>query len=307
MLLRGVLLGCVTAAALLGSDCRKKVDVRPYCSVGGSEFDTIVDAWNAARRNTDSGSPSLHHEGRGNRTAAAPLLRGACGLAAVTERLPDRDYSRLLRAFGKEPTVLAVAMEAVVFVVPERSPLTAISVEGARRVFSGPPVSSNDLGTTAAAQPLQPFGVNSASDRYRWFKQAVLSGANVASHVIEVPGPLELVDRVALSPGGIGYARPRELKAGVRALPMSSGNRTVTFSESAAGSGDYPLARYFYLYLPPPGHRSVNADVIAFVEFAVGPRGQAALRPLGLYPVPEVERRRNEALLAPFRDQRSSK
>ena len=296
-----ILIGLCSLTLLTGT-CHKKIDPRPFCSVGASEFDALVDMWNALRTDRTPEAHLLHHEGRGNATAARVLGRGACALGAVTERMSGRDFSRLKETFGHEPGVFAVALEALVIIVPTASPLHRLSTEQVRILFETAPKRMDELEpSTRSDLALQPVGVNSASDRYRWFKTMLLGGRNVASRVREVPGPLQLADVVAETPGGVGYARPAELGKGVRPLDITSGGKVLSFSEEAAGAGTYPFSRYFYVYLPPPGSPAVTGEVLDFLTVALGERGQRALRPLGLYPVPPVERARNAKLLARYR------
>ena len=299
----GLCVAVITSAA-----CHTKIDPRPFCSVGASEFDGLVDMWNARRRAQTPGAPALHPEGRGNGTAANVRGRKACASGAVTEPMSGRDLTRLEREFGARPGVFAVAMEALVIIVPSGSPLQGLSAHEVALVFAQAPERMRAIRASAPPSlPLQPIGVNSASDRYRWFKTRALQGANFASRLREVPGPLTLVDTVALVPGGIGYARPAEMTHAVRALNISVNGKTVAFSESAAGTGSYPFARYFYFYLPPPGSPLVTAQVLDFVSFAVSPTAQDALRPMGLYPVPPVEQQRNARLVTLYRTHLSSK
>lgn len=292
-------IGLILFVPLLFPACRPKANPGPACSVGSPAFEYIIDSWNATR--TVQGKPAWHHEGRGDGTGPRALRRGLCAVAAMARPMSDHELDRVRRKYGQPPQVIVVAMEGFVVVVGADSPLRSVSMPELAQAFGTAPVDGSEIWKTLAPKSrLQPIGINSASDRYRWFKDTVLGGKDFSSRVLEVPGPLQLVDLVAETPGAIGYARPAELSAGVRALPLRVGKDTIAFSEKSAGAGSYPLARYYYLYLPPPKSKNLTPAVLDFVGFATSRKGQEALAPLGLFAPPAVEQERNKKVLAAY-------
>ncbi len=283
-----------------------------FCSIGTEELNTAFDHW--TKRYADAAdleTPPVH-EGRGNATAPGALRDGVCDFAPMTRPMTDAEIDAFVRTFGAKPVAVPVAVEGLAVIVPQSSLLKDIELAELRRIYAEAPHSLIDVfpeveGGPHENRPLEVFGQNTASDRYRWFKATVLAeGGEFSDRVLEVPGPLELVDRVAATgpaySHGFGYARPAELTDGVIALPLrkSAESAALAPTEENLTSGRYALARYYYVYLPPPGTpKRPNPRALSFLEFILAPESQQLLRPLGLYPLSAQDR---EASLKLLRD-----
>lgn len=274
-----------------------------FCSIGSEELNTAFDHW--SKRYADEAeleTPPVH-EGRGNATAPGALHDGVCDLAPMTRPMTDAEVDRFVRTFGAKPVAVPVAVEGLAVIVPKSSLLEEIELSDLRRIYAEAPHSLIDVfpeveGGPHENRPLEAFGQNTASDRYRWFKAAVLGDAGEFSdRVIEVPGPLELVERVAATgpaySHGFGYARPAELTDGVTPLRLKKNADAPSLAptEENLTNGAYALARFYYVYLPPPGAaQRPDPRALSFLEFILAPDSQELLRPLGLYPLSAADR-----------------
>ncbi len=288
------------------------------CSVGGEELNEPLDYWiHDFKRSSQPPDLFVHdtqivppnpadgfmHEGRGNAVASRALLSGVCDLGALSRPMTDAEVDGFVRTYGAPPIAIPVAVEALAILVPEASPLEAISSEQIRKLYVEAPHILAEVFPELKNDPewelrdLSVHGVNSASDRYRWFREAALGGAEVSDRVREESGPLALVDAVARSRHGFGYARPAEIANGARALPLlaADGRTRIALDEAALASGAYPLSRHYYLYLPPAGARQVRPEVFAFLRFILTPERQSGLGALGLYPLAESARKKSQA------------
>ncbi|MCR9141933.1 MAG: hypothetical protein NXI24_06750 [bacterium] len=279
-----------------------------FCSVGTAELNTAFDHWYhrwQQRQNKADGSvpatreaPKAIHEGRGNATAPGALLRGVCDLAPMSRPMNDGEIDAFVKKFGAPPIAVPVALEALAIIVPSGSHVRELTRDQVHTIFHQTPHALEDMFPYIAETPhqgreLDAFGVNSASDRYRWFRLAALKGDAVSDRVVEVPGPLELVDRVGASRHAFGYARPAELTAAVKDLPVDG----VRASESTAAAGEYPYVRYLYVYIPPGQADRTNPEAVSFLRFVLSQDQQAMLRPLGLYPLSDADRAKAIALI----------
>jgi phosphate transport system substrate-binding protein len=135
------------------------------------------------------------------------------------------------------------------------------------------------------------FGINSASDRYRFFKETVLDEKKVSDKINEISGPLELVDRVAKTQTSYGYARPAEITSEVKTIPIQDKNGVSLPDSMSLLSGKYPYIRYLYIYARTD--KKLSAKTIKLLKFILSENAQKSLIPQGLYPISESEKKAN--------------
>lgn len=315
-LLRSAAGACVLLFVLLLGQCRPEATRHQngFCSVGGEELNDALDSWRAGFAEignaSNSGDSSVGdgpiHEGRGNGVAPGALLDGVCDMAAMSRPMTDAEVDRFVRRYGKAPRAIPAAVEALAIIVPEHSPLRSVSRQQLKQLYGEGPHLLSEVFPEVESDPewgmrdLSLHGLNTASDRYRWFKDT-LELANLSDRVREESGPLALVDAIASSRHGFGYARATEMSAGVRALPLrldsESGREAIALDATTVQSGRYPLRRYYYLYLPPDGARPLDSRTRQFMEYVLSDAGQQRLAPLGLYPLSSQEQRQAQAAL----------
>jgi len=250
-----------------------------FCSVGSEELNAAMDAWGAVYKPVPP-----QHEGRGSRVGAKALADGICEMAASSEILPDEDIDRIVKKQNAKPEALPVAEEVLAIIASKDFPSDQISLEQIVRIYSEGEQDPGKLGWPAGPA-LKAHGINSASDRYFWFRRTALDLRTVSDRVLEAPGPLALVDRVAKGPHALGYARPLETTPNVKILKVVH-NGAALLPDAA----DYPLRRYYYVYVAKPSEQTK-----AFLRFILSPEGQRSLKPLGLAAL--EEHARNDALL----------
>ena len=267
-----------------------------FCSIGTEELNTAFDHWYDRwqkkqggpddRVPTTNATPKPIHEGRGNATAPDALRNRICDLAPMSRPMQAAEIDAITKRLGHPPLAIPVAVEALAIIVPSGSYVRGVTRDEVRTIFHETPHTLEDLfpyiaETEHHGRELDAFGVNSASDRYRWFREVALAGDAISDRVVEVAGPLELVDRVARSRHAFGYARAAELTDGVKALPVDG----VALNEETATAGTYAYTRYYYVYIPAESDHAINPEAIAFLRFILSEPQQAILRPLGLYPL----------------------
>lgn len=265
----------------------------------------LMDHWAAGLAATEENAPMrMVHEGRGNGVGPLALLDGRCDLAPMSRKMTDAEVHAFVERHGGEPLAVPVAVDALAVVVADSSKIDAVTPDDVFRIFHLGPEQVKATGVDRTEDGTHPrvYGVNSASERYRWFKEAALHGKKFSDLVLELPDPLRLVSTVKTE-GGIGYARLAEMTDGVRALPIDMGfGKIVTISPQSARSGLYPFTRFLYLYLPPPGS-PVHPKTHAFIDYVLSDAGQDILESQGLYPLARKEQIYNANRLAKYRGQ----
>jgi len=106
--------------------------------------------------------------------------------------------------------------------------------------------------------------------------------------VKEQPGSASVVqgvtvDRFAMGYSGIGYAT-----AGVKALPLAAkqGDTCHPATPEEAYSGNYPLARFLYVYVNKAPGKPLDPIVGEFLKLVLSRDGQEVVVKDGYFPLP---------------------
>ena len=135
---------------------------------------------------------------------------------------------------------------------------------------------------------IQLFGRNSVSGTYGYFKKKGLCKGDFKSTVNEQPGSASVVQSVSSSLNGIGYSGIGYKTSGVKALPLSKksdGEKIAATSENAI-SGDYPLARFLYVYVNKAPGKPLSPLESEFIRMVLSTQGQKVVVKDGYIPLP---------------------
>lgn len=199
--------------------------------------------------------------------AEARLAQGRANVALVTQQ-PELAAQQPL-------TATQLAWDAVALIVPSSSPLTALTLEQARQIFTGKVRNWSELGN--APKLLQPVVREDGAGARAVFDAAVLAGRQLTPTARILPGEQAMLDYVARTPGAIGYvsaawleALPPEQRNQVRALAIDG----APPDPSMAVANGYPLRLPVYIVTPANVHPAV-AELVAWVH---GPAGQGSVQ-----------------------------
>jgi phosphate transport system substrate-binding protein len=138
-----------------------------------------------------------------------------------------------------------------------------------------------------ATIPLYHYRPNSATETYGMFKEHVLEKGDYKDTVKEQPGSSSVVQGVASDVGGIGYSGVGYKTSGVKAISL--GEKAGEFFEPSLEnslSGDYPLARFLYIYVNKKPNEPLDQLTMEFVKYALSKEGQNIVVKDGYYPLP---------------------
>jgi phosphate transport system substrate-binding protein len=142
-------------------------------------------------------------------------------------------------------------------------------------------------GGSLANTPFSLFGRNSASGTYGFFKDVALNQGDYKDTVKEQPGSSSVVQGVSSDLSGIGYSGIGYTTSGVKALAL--GNKEGEFFEPSLEnclSGDYPLARFLYVYVNKQPNEPMDQLTSEFIKFVLSKAGQEVVVKDGYYPLP---------------------
>lgn len=247
-------------------------------------------------------------EGKGSGTAPPALIAGTAQLAPMSRSMKDSEVEQFEQKFGYKPTQIRVAVDALAIFVNKDNPIKSLSLAQADAIFSksrrrgaaAEITTWKQLGVTGklADLPISLYGRNSSSGTYGFFKEHVLENGDYRDTVKEQPGSASVVQGVAVDLAGIGYSGIGYVTSGVRALPLTLDSADpVSPSQENAYSGDYPVARFLYVYINKPPGKPIDPLTGEFLRLALSKEGQEIVIKDGYYPLPESVVKEDSALI----------
>lgn len=248
-------------------------------------------------------------EGKGSSTAPPALIDGLAQLGPMSREMRSSEIERFEQTFGYAPTRVRVALDALAVYVHRDNPLERLTIPQVDAIFSDTrtcgaprPIDTwGDLGLSGewAARPISTYGRNSASGTYGYFKEHALCGGDFRSTVKEQPGSASVIQGVSADRFGMGYSGIGYRTSGVKTIDLAreEGGDHVETDPEAVYSGEYPLARYLYVYVNKPPQRELDPLLREFSMFVLSEEGQRVVVKDGYLPLsPEVVAAEREAL-----------
>jgi phosphate transport system substrate-binding protein len=138
-----------------------------------------------------------------------------------------------------------------------------------------------------ANKPISMYGRNSASGTYGFFKEVGLKKGDFKPSVKEQPGSSAVVQGVGSDLGGIGYSGIGYKTSEVKAVPLGETGKFVEPTYENCVSGDYPLARFLYVYINKKPNAPMDKLTQEFLKFVLSKEGQEVVVKDGYFPLPK--------------------
>lgn len=237
-------------------------------------------------------------EGKGSSTAPVALIAGTAHFGPMSREMKAKEIDDFEKRYGYKPTELATSIDMLAVYVHKDNPIKGLTLQQVDAIFSknrksGYPkdlLTWGDLGLTGewASKPISIYGRNAASGTYGYFKERSLFGGDYKDSVKEQPGSSSVVQGVASDKYAIGYSGIGYKTADVRAVPLAAkeGDRFVEAAAENAYTGEYPLARFLYVYVNKKPGTPLDPLRREFVRYIFSRQGQEAVVKDGYYPVP---------------------
>jgi phosphate transport system substrate-binding protein len=266
-------------------------------SIGSDTLNNLMTLW-AENFNKFYPNAKIQIEGKGSSTAPPALISGTAQLGPMSRPMKGTEIDQFEKRFGYKPTPIRTSVDALAVFVNKDNPIKCLSIAQVDAIFSKSRRHGakediktwGQLGLTGewAGKPISLYGRNSASGTYGFFKEHSLKNGDFKDAVKEQPGSASVVqgvtvDRYAIGYSGIGYAT-----AGVRAVPLSekTGGKCVEATADNSYSGEYPLARFLYVYVNKAPGKALDPLTREFVKLVVSKEGQEVVVKDGYFPIP---------------------
>jgi phosphate transport system substrate-binding protein len=228
-------------------------------SIGSDTLNNLMTLW-AEEFAKFYPNVAVQIQGAGTSTAPPALVEGTSNFGPMSRPMRDSEQRAFEDRFGYPPTAVPVAIDMLAVYVNKDNPIEGLSIPQVDAVFSatracgfGQDITTwGQLGLTGAwaNRDITLYSRNAVSGTYGYFKENALCGGDFKSTINEQPGSSAVVRGVEQTLNGIGYSGIGYMTSGVRAIPLTKEHGGEMFPPSGehAASGDYPLARFLYVY-----------------------------------------------------------
>jgi phosphate transport system substrate-binding protein len=264
-------------------------------SVGSDTLNNLMTFW-AEKFKAFYPNVNVQIEGKGSTTAPPALVAGTAQMGPMSRPMKQKEIDEFEKKFGYKPTFVRVAVDALAVFVHKDNPLKGMSLAQVDAVFSKTlrrgakknvaTWGNLDLKGDWANRTIGLYGRNSASGTYGFFKEVALDGGDYKDQVKEQPGSASVVQSVGVDRYSMGYSGIGYKTAEVKALPIfKEGMAFVEATEANALTGDYPLARFLYVYVNKAPGKPLDPLTLEFFKLILSKEGQQMVIKGGYYPI----------------------
>jgi phosphate transport system substrate-binding protein len=265
-------------------------------SIGSDTLNNLMTLWaegfKAAYPNVN-----IEIEGKGSSTAPPAMISGTAHFGPMSRPMKSKEIADFEKKYGYKPTPVRSAVDALAVFVNKDNPIKCLTMQQVDAIFSKTRKGGTDKAVTTwgqvgltgewANRPISLYGRNSASGTYGYFKEVALFNGDYSDAVKEQPGSSTVVQGVASEIGGIGYSGVGYKTADVRTVPIATeaGKPCHDANAENAYSGNYPVARFLYIYVNKNPNQKLDPVRGEFIRFIYSKQGQEAVVKDGYFPV----------------------
>ncbi len=218
---------------------------------------------------------SVYYEGGGTGSGARALANGSVDICTASRPLRPEEAQILVDFTGSLGVSHRVAKDALCIYLHPANPVNSLTLEQVEKIYLGEIINWDQVGGNNAAIELYDRLPNSGTHLY--LREHVLDGeAFHAEHILSVASAADMVAQVSEDVNAIGYGGIIQHPG----IKFSKINNIEPMPENIQNDS-YPIIRYLYLYTPntPQGH------VKRFIDWVLGPQGQAIVEQTGFFPI----------------------
>lgn len=265
-------------------------------SVGSDTMNNMMTLWGEGFLKMYP-NVQIEIEGKGSSTAPPALITGTSQFGPMSREMKAKEADEFEKKFGYKPTYLRTSIDMLAVFVHRDNPIAkkGLTLQQIDAIFSKTrkggaakaAATWGDVGLTGewADKPISLYGRNSASGTYGYFKKHALFGGDYSDSVKEQPGSSSVVNGVANDKYGIGYSGIGYKTADVESVAIALDSDSDFIQTTADQAGDYPLARYLYLYINYKPGSTLDPLRGEFVKYIFSKEGQQDVIRDGYLPV----------------------
>ncbi|MBP1627086.1 MAG: phosphate binding protein [Holophagaceae bacterium] len=269
---------------------------KPLIAGGGECLMYAMGLWGDIYKTKVPGF-SLDVRVQGEDKAFGDLTAGNIQMALLARDASPEEVSAFAAKWGYPPTRVAVAMDALVWVVNKDNPIKKLTLPQIEAIFCadrsmGWPrdiLTWGDAGVKAAGWADRPI------NRYSRTMDSSVMGLIMLfmpptppkQPTPFMPDAMAMTEALAADPYGICTANLVEVFASLRAVPVAPPGSEVGVEPTpdTVSSGAYPYSRFLYVYVNKDAKKGMEPTLKGFLAFALSPEGQQLVKAAGQAPL----------------------
>ena len=276
-------------------------------SQGSDTLNNLMTLW-AEEFNDVYPNVNIQIEGAGSSTAPTALAEGTANFGPMSRQMRESEIQTFEEAHGYLPTLVRTAIDTIAVFVNRDNPIEGLTLPQVDAIFSetrrcGHPEDITTWGQVGLDGSWEDrdftlYSRNAVSGTYGYFREHALCDGDFKDAINEQPGSASVVQGVTESLNGIGYSGIGYRTSGVRAISLGQEDGEL-FEPNAenAVSGDYPLARFLYVYVNKDPNEDLPPIEREFLRLVLSAEGQQVVVRDGFIPLPESAASRARAEL----------
>lgn len=178
-------------------------------------------------------------EAEGSSSAFKALASGSAEIGMSSRPIKESEM-KSLAASGLQVVEHVAGIDMIAVIVNEKNSTKSIPLAGVKQIFTGQAGTWKQL----PGQPVvKAFTRDETSGTFKVFQQIAMDNEDYGKATIKTSGNGEIAEKVAATPGGVGYVGLSYANApGVRAIPVDE------VLPEPANAKTYPLSRNLYYY-----------------------------------------------------------
>lgn len=232
---------------------------------------------------------SIAVTGGGTGTGIAALINGTVDIANASRQMKEEEIAAA-EANGIEPTEFTVAIDALAIIVNPANPVSRLTIDQLADLYTGRITNWQEVGGWDAPIVLLSRETNSGTHVY-FLEEVVRKGDSdnkdiFAPQTLLMPSSVGITSELRRNPNaigydGFGYVDPAHEK--LIAVATDANAPYVLPSVESGADGSYPIARGLYMYTAG----APTGAIRDYLNWIVGPEGQAIVAELGFVPLPK--------------------
>jgi glucose/mannose transport system substrate-binding protein len=233
-------------------------------------------------------------QAHGTKTAFEDMAAGKCDIGMASRKITS-DEARQCATAGlgdmfSPACENVLGLDGIAVFVNQSNPINALTKEQMADIFSGGITDWSEVGGRSG--PINLHTPDEKSGTFDVFKSIVLGTKPLSPQALRYENGAKLSDEVAADPNGIGFAGMSFVR-GSKPLAISQAlSRPLLPTPFTVATGDYPLSRRLFLYIPADTQNKWSRK---FVEFALSSLGGGSkLTPTGFFARRSIESARSK-------------
>lgn len=254
----------VGSMLLVGGGCSRRS--RPALTIAGStSVQPFAEQWAETYR-AKNPELEIQVQGGGSTAGVQATITGAAQIGTCSRELSPSEAAQV--------KAIVVARDGLTMIVHPSNPVADLSLEQIRKIYAGEVASWTELG--GPDRKITVVTRENGSGARGAFEELAMKGSRILASALVQDSQGAVRQMVSTDPAAIGYVSHGVIDASVKALKVGG----VEPSEATVLAGQYPLVRPFHFLTRGEPEGAVKA----FIDWVLGPEGQALVVKEGLFP-----------------------